>query len=99
MDKALLQGLVRQRINERRLPLGPAVGIRERLGDGQPCDACQEPISAYEKTIVAMVSLEWMSVRFHPDCYELWDAERSAIFHENGRGGQSPIQMHRMSRP
>jgi hypothetical protein len=98
MDKALLQELVRHRINERRLPLGRAVGILERLGDGQPCDACQEPISAYEKTIVAMVSLEWMSVCFHADCYELWDAERSAIFNENGRGGQSPTQMRRTSR-
>ena len=94
MDKALLQELVRHRINERRLPLGRAVGIRERSGDGQTCDACDEPIRPYEKTIVAMVSLEWMSVRFHVDCYEAWDAERSAVFGEKGRGSQSPTQMH-----
>jgi hypothetical protein len=93
MEKALLQGLVRHRINERRLPLGRAVGIRERSGDGQPCDACRKPISANEKTIVAMISLEWMCVRFHPDCYEVWDAERAAIFNENRRG-QSSTQMH-----
>ena len=26
-----------------------------------------------------MISLEWMSVFFHADCYEVWDAERLAL--------------------
>jgi hypothetical protein len=58
------------------------VGIRQILGDGRPCDACDEPISPSQKLVLAMVSLEWMSVLFHVDCYEIWDGERRAIFNE-----------------
>jgi hypothetical protein len=83
MDRDLVQQLVRRRINDRRLPLGRAVGIREMLGDGRPCDACDESISPTEKVVVAMVSLEWMSVCFHVACYAVWDAERRALFNEN----------------
>jgi hypothetical protein len=37
-----------------------------------------------------MVSLEWMSVRFHVDCYKVWDAERLALSEQHGdsRGSQ-----------
>ena len=76
MDRALVQQLVRRKINDRRLPRGRAVAIREMLGDGRPCNACGEPISPREKFVLAMVSLDWRSVRFHGDCYEVWDAER-----------------------
>ena len=83
MDRALVQQLVRRRINDRRLPLGRAVGIREMFGDGRPCDACDGSISPTEKLLVAMVSLEWTTVRFHADCYEVWDSERRMLFNEN----------------
>jgi hypothetical protein len=86
MDLALVQRAVRRRINDRRLPLGRAVGIREMLGDDRPCDACDEPISPSEKLVLAMVSL-CMTVRFHIDCYKGWDGERRAPFGEIGREG------------
>jgi len=57
------------------------VGIREILGDGRPCDACDEPISPSQK-LLAMVSVEWVFVLFHVGCYEIWDGERRAIFNE-----------------
>jgi hypothetical protein len=79
---ALVEQLVRRKINDRRLPLGRAVGVQEILGDGRLCDACDERISPPEKLILAMVSLEWISVCFHVDCYKVWDGERRAIFHE-----------------
>jgi hypothetical protein len=31
-----------------------------------------------------MVSRELMSVRFHVDCYQVWDAERLALYEKNG---------------
>lgn len=86
MDRVLIQQLVRRRINDRRLPLGRSVGIRETSGDGRPCDACGERISQAEKLILAMVSLEATSVRFHVDCYNVWDIERRAVFKEKGGG-------------
>jgi hypothetical protein len=84
MDKALVQELVRRRIANRRLPLGRAVGVREMSGDGQSCDACDEPIRPGSKLVLAIVSLEWTSVRFHSDCYRVWDAERQTLFSDNG---------------
>ena len=74
MDRAVVQQLVRRGINDRRLPRGRAMGIREMLGDGRPCDACEEPIVPGEKLVLAMVPLDWMSVRFHVDCYQVWEA-------------------------
>lgn len=76
MDKAIVEDLVRLRLNDRRLPEQGALGIRETAGDGQPCDACNEPIDRNRKLVLVTVSLEWMSVRFHVECYEVWDAER-----------------------
>jgi hypothetical protein len=39
--------------------------------------------------IVRLATLEWMSVHLHVDCYEVWDAERSALFGEIGGRGES----------
>jgi hypothetical protein len=84
MDRALLQQLVRQKINDRRLPLGRAVGIWEMVGDGRGCDACEEPISPGEKLVLAMVPLDWMSARLHVDCDHAWEAERLALACQHG---------------
>ena len=88
MDKALVQALIRRRIANRRLPLGRAVGLRERSGDGRACDACDEPIGRGETLVLAIVSLEWRSVCFHLDCYKTWDAERQTLFGDNSGGGR-----------
>jgi len=36
--------------------------------------------------VLVMVSLEWMSVFFHVDCYKVWDAERLVPSEKNGDG-------------
>jgi hypothetical protein len=93
MDKAILHELIRLKLKTHRLPEGRAVGIRE-IGtfssDGRRCDACDERIGPNQKAVLVMVSLEWMSVFFHVDCYEVWDAERLALAEKNGdsRDGQ-----------
>jgi hypothetical protein len=91
MDRALIQQLVRRKIKDRRLPRGCAVCIREMVGDGRPCDACEEPISPGEKLVLAMVPLDWMSARLHVDCCQMWEAERLAVARQHGhrtaRGG------------
>lgn len=62
------------------------MGVRETSGDDQPCDACDVPITRGETFVLAIVSLEWRSVRFHIDCYRAWDAERQTLFSDNGGG-------------
>ena len=86
MDTALIQELVRRRLKDGRLPQGRAVAIREtgRFSSERQCDACDERIGPNQKAVLVMVSLEWMSVFFHVDCYEVWDAERLAPAEKNG---------------
>jgi hypothetical protein len=86
MDTALIQELVRRRLKDGRLPQGRAVAFRETCGDGQQCNACDEPIGQKQKAVWAMISRDWMSVRFHVDCYKVWGAERLALFEGDGEG-------------
>ena len=82
MHQGLVQELVRLKLKDGRLPQGRAVGIRESgrfASDGRQCDACDERIGPNQKAVLVMVSLQWMSVFFHVDCYEVWDAERLAF--------------------
>ena len=89
MDRDLISQLVRLKLKTHRLPEGRAVGIRE-IGrfssDGRQCDACDERIGPNQQGVLVMVSLEWMSVFFHVDCYKVWDAERLVPSEKNGDG-------------
>jgi len=82
MDRDVVGQSVRLKLVENRLPHGRAVAIRETgtfSSAGRHCDACDERIGPNQKAVLVMVSLEWMSVFFHVDCYEVWDAERLAL--------------------
>ncbi len=89
MDKDFAQQLIRHRITERRLPNGRPVGIRETRGDGRPCDACDLPIPSDRKAVMVMVSLDWISVYFHVECYHLWSEEVEAAPIKDGSGRAS----------
>lgn len=84
MDKAIVEELVRLKLIHHRLPDRGAVGLRETAGDGLSCDACEEPIDRKQRAVLVMVSLEWLSVRFHVDCYHVWEAERLALAGHDG---------------
>jgi hypothetical protein len=89
MDRGLVQDLVRLKLKYHRLPEARAVGIRETgrfSSDGRQCDACDERIGPNQKAMMVMVSLQWMSVLFHIDCYEVWDAERLALAEKTSDG-------------
>ena len=90
MDRAFVQEVVRLKLNDKRLPDGRAVAIREFgrfSADGRQCDACGERIGLNQTAVLVMVSLEWMSVFFHTDCYTVWDVERLAFSEKNGDKG------------
>jgi hypothetical protein len=87
MDRDTISQLVRLKLKDNRLPTGRALGIRETgspSSDGRHCDACDERIAPNQKAVLVMVSLQWMSVFFHMDCYKVWDAERLALAEKNG---------------
>jgi hypothetical protein len=87
VDRAFVPELVRLKLKDKRLPDGRAVAIREFgrfSADGRQCDACDERIGPNQTAVLVMVSLEWMSVFFHIDCYKVWDVERLALAEKDG---------------
>jgi hypothetical protein len=47
---------------------------------------CGEGIGAHKKAVLVMVPAQSMSIFFHAECYEVWDAERLALPEKNGDG-------------
>jgi hypothetical protein len=68
--------IIRRRIQDRRLPSGRAIDVLDGIGDGRPCDACADVIRPDQPAVRAIISFDWLSVRFHAECFEIWDLER-----------------------
>ncbi len=81
MDREFARLLIRHRLMERRLPRGHAVELSESMGDGGRCDGCSEAIGPTQTAVWAIVSVSWMSVRLHAECFDLWDTERCELPH------------------
>jgi len=86
VDQDLVRQLIRRKLRERRLPQGRASSIWAAVGQGQACDACGEPIVLRRDAVWAVAWQDWMSLHFHPDCYELWNLERLALARQDGGG-------------
>ena|SRR6185295_10473932 len=81
MDREFARLLIRHWLMERRLPRGHAVDVSESVGEGGRCDGCSETIGPTQTAVWAIVSVDWMSVRLHAECFELWDTERRWVPH------------------
>ena len=84
MDEDLIRQLIRRKLQDRRLPRGRASDISAALADGQTCDACGEPIVAKQEAVWAIATQDWISLRFHALCYELWEIERQELARQDG---------------
>ena len=82
MDPTLLRELIRQRIQDGRLPRTPLIELGHGQGIGQACDACGSIIAQNQRMTVRMSADDWRTLRFHDDCFQMWDTEK----HTNGRG-------------
>jgi hypothetical protein len=81
MDEDLARESIRRKLLAGRLPRHRAVDIWAAPGDGQRCDGCGEPITKKQQIVWAIATRDWMSIQFHDDCFQIWDAERS-LTHE-----------------
>jgi hypothetical protein len=91
MSENHVRQLIRHRLLERRLPRGRATHLRYVSGQGRECDGCGEPIHVRQKAVWGISTQDWASVRFHVDCYEIWEVERLRLARRDGDGrrGQS----------
>ena len=81
MDPSLLREVIRQRIQDGRLPRTPLIELGHGRGVGQACDACGSIIEKKQRMTVRMSADDWRTLRFHDECFQIWDMERDT----NGR--------------
>ncbi len=81
-DPTLLRELIRQRLNDGRLPRTLLIELGHGHGIGKDCDGCGSAIAWNERMTVRMSAEDWRTLRLHQDCFEVWDTEQ----HTNGRG-------------
>ena len=68
--------LIRDRITKGNLPRHHIIKLWDGAGLGQTCDGCGRPIGINERMSLICAD-DWRAVRFHHDCFEAWEAERS----------------------
>ena len=66
--------LIRQRIQDGRLPREGSIAWWHGAGFGRPCDGCGMPIVT-GNMMGLMRADDWRSIRFHEDCFRVWDTE------------------------
>ena len=80
MDPQAIRLLIRAKLDDGRLPRGTAPRAFGRPGNWQKCEACEETMSkALLMMEVYLQTRNMKAVRFHGDCYELWNQERRAL--------------------
>ena len=81
MDETLLRDLIRQRLNDGRLPRTLLIELGHGHGIGKTCDGCGSTIAWSERMTVRISADDWRTLRLHEDCFEVWDTEK----HTDGR--------------
>jgi hypothetical protein len=80
MDIQAICLLVRQKLQDGRLPHDRAERFWARPGAGEVCDACESSIAKDQMAVENFVSriADTKPLHVHGRCYQIWDAERCA---------------------
>jgi hypothetical protein len=80
MDPKAIRVLIRTKLLAGRLPPDSTPRVFGRPGNWQKCDACEETMAnALLMKEVYPLTNDKKSVRFHGDCYTLWNDERRGL--------------------
>ena len=80
MDAHATRLLVREKLEDGRLPKTRAERFWARAGAEEICDACESPISKDQMAVEGFAPrIDLMPLLVHASCYQIWDAERSAL--------------------
>ena len=77
MDTDVLRQLIRDKLEDGRLPYNSIPRVWGGKGDGEICDACEERVTPAQ-LVMEGVSTDMVkrAVQFHVGCFYLWDVER-----------------------
>ena len=77
MQTEALRLLIREKLQDGRLPYDSVPRVRGSPGDGATCDACGRSSQANQVMMeVGPYTGEKKSLCFYADCFQLWNAER-----------------------
>ena len=79
MDQSLVRKLIRQKMIEGLLPRSRAFDVWVVSGNGERCDGCEKPIERQTQNALAIATRNGLPLRFHDDCYRLWELERGEL--------------------
>jgi hypothetical protein len=80
MESEALHLLIRQKLQDGRLPLNSMPRFWGGPADGEVCDACDKPITKEQLVMEGIASTlrDKKPVQFHVRCFHIWDHERRA---------------------
>ena len=76
MDAVLIRQLIQRRLWDGRLPHEHSVEVSCGPGTRRTCDGCGTPILPRETMTLRIDAGDWREMRFHQECFEIWDEER-----------------------
>jgi hypothetical protein len=80
MQAEAIRFLIRQKLQDGRLPRGSTPRAFGRPGNWQKCDACEETMAnALPMIEVYSLTNDKKSVRFHADCHRIWNGEQRGL--------------------
>jgi hypothetical protein len=80
MQAEAIRFLIRQKLQDGRLPRGSTPRAFGRPGNWQKCDACEETMAnALPMIEVYSLTNDKKSVRFHGDCHRIWNGEQREL--------------------
>ena len=82
MAHPFLRLLIQEKLADGRLAITPISRVT-RPGTGQPCDGCDEIITHAQMAVECAESAN-QSVRFHVECFDIWNVERQLTRCEPG---------------
>jgi hypothetical protein len=75
MDSEAIRALIRQKLEDGRLPHDGAAKVHGRPSTREECDAC-ETVLSLEQLLIEATTQRRQHHQFHVGCYQMWDSER-----------------------
>lgn len=85
MEPNAIRALIREKLEDGRLPHNSMPRFWGGPADGEICDACDQPITKKQLVMEGIASTlsdrpkEKKPIQFHVSCFQIWDAERRAL--------------------
>jgi hypothetical protein len=71
-----LRLLIREKLEDGRLPHERVSGVESCPADGEKCDACERRITMAQFVVTGAILAGRGSIQLHVQCFQLWDDER-----------------------